>query len=186
MAFLPDPLEIQSWAVRGGAPHAGRFNFTRGEELARRSGPDQFPFRFDAESGWLPPALQATILQALPAFLDPFGSPNGSGTLPATWGLGPWDLYHCHLRLWTGGALPVPQQLAGRGAILQGLHQVLLGLAAASGVPVDLAYAREVRRLLVQGFTAPSGFPIKLLEQYGALASDAVLAATQAQPLLFI
>ncbi|HEY9504904.1 MAG TPA: hypothetical protein VIQ27_02930, partial [Gemmatimonadales bacterium] len=64
----------------------------------------------------------------------------------------------------------------------------LWGLAAAApgAIPSNLQYTRELRRLLLEGFLAPSGFPTRILEQYGALAGDAVSAATAAQPLLLL
>ena len=179
---------MDSWAFRGAVPNVGRFNFTRADELARNSGPSPFPFQFDAESGWLPPALRTALLQGLPALLNPFGSPNGPGTSPATWGVGPWDLYHCHVLVWTGGSLPLPPQVAGRGQILTTMRLFLWGLAAAApgAIPSNLQYTRELRRLLLEGFLAPSGVPTRILEQYGALAGDAVSAATAAQPLLLL
>ncbi len=170
-----DRNEWVSWRDRASVPRVGAFDFTRADELARRIAGQ--PFTFDAESSWLPGPLQSALVQSLSAFLDPNGSPNGPGTDPATWGVGPFDLNHYHLVMDTqGGATPT--NLAD-GPILT--SKVNLLQAAALGVPGaarhNSIWTSEFRRLLLT-----SG----LLQQFGTLSTDGLNAATVSQPLLAI
>jgi hypothetical protein len=72
-----------------------QWNFTRQDELKRRS--LGTAFTFSAESQWLPRPFQSAIVTGLTALLDPGGSPDGPRTASATWGASPLDLFHCHV-----------------------------------------------------------------------------------------
>src|SRR4051794_27836321 len=71
------------------------FNFTRMDENARRLNGSAFTLA--AVSSWLPAPVKDTMFASFMSLLDPGGSPDGRFTPPATWGLSPLDLYHCHL-----------------------------------------------------------------------------------------
>jgi hypothetical protein len=176
-APFSDPEEWRSWRNRAAIPRVGAFDFTRADELARRAAGT--PFTFDANSaGWLPPVLQIALTQSFSALLEPSGSPLGAGTPAATWGLGPFDLYHLHLVLWTGGVLPVPPQLMNGPLLSSQVAQLHVAAAAVPGaVPSNAPWTAEFARLLLA-----SG----LLPQFGLLASDAITLSTPVQPLLFV
>jgi hypothetical protein len=175
-APFTDRAEWLSWRNRAAIPRVGVFDFTRADELARQGAGTSFTF--DAVSGWIPATLQSALIQGLTALLDPTGSPAGPGTPPATWGVGPFDLYHCHLVLWTGGVLPVPPLVDGVGAALSNQMTLLRGSVSAPGAaPFDAAWTAAFRtQFLASG----------LLAKHTTLANDAISVATLAQPLLFV
>lgn len=171
-----DRDEWASWRNRGNIPRVGAFNFTRADELARRAAGRVFTF--DPVSAWLPPLFQTALLQSLPALLDPDGSPAGPGSLPATWGAGPFDLYHCHVQLFTGGVIPVPPQLTIGALLLSqigNLHNV--AATAPGAVKHNPIWTAQFRTLLLS-----SG----LLPQFTALGHAAIAAASPAQPLFLV
>jgi hypothetical protein len=71
------------------------WNFTRGDfkSLTEFAG---LKLRFDDTSFWLPDPLKRRLLVAFNALLDP-SAPNAP-----TWGVHPFDWYHCHLSVWSG------------------------------------------------------------------------------------
>lgn len=71
------------------------FNFTRRDENARRL--NGTAFALAPVSSWLPAPVKDTMFASFMSLLDPGGSPEGRFKDPATWGLSPLDLYHCHL-----------------------------------------------------------------------------------------
>lgn len=86
-----DRDEWLSWQTR---PFS-EWNFTREDELSRRR--TGAGFTFTPESAWLPAPFRDALVTGLAALLDPFGSPDGSLTPSATWGVSLLDLYHCHV-----------------------------------------------------------------------------------------
>lgn len=71
------------------------FNFTRAHEFDRRNLGRQFTFH--PLSAWVPDGFKSALLTGITELLDPHGSPAGRFTPSATWGVGPLDLYHCHI-----------------------------------------------------------------------------------------
>jgi hypothetical protein len=174
-APFSDRDEFVSWRDRASVPRVGAFDFTRADELARRIAGQ--PFTFDAESGWLPGPLQLALMQSLSAFLDPFGSPLGPGQDPATWGVGPFDLYHYHLVLDTQGGLAPPVLLNASALTVQMVALRTAALAVPGAALANAIFSTELRRLLLA-----SG----LLPQFAALAIDGMNVATVAQPLIAV
>jgi peptidoglycan hydrolase-like protein with peptidoglycan-binding domain len=86
-----DHDEWFSWRARP----IREFNFTRLDEHARRLAGRSFTL--SPVSSWLPAEIRDTMFSGLAAMLDPGGSPLGRFAPPATWGVGPLDLYHCHI-----------------------------------------------------------------------------------------
>jgi hypothetical protein len=178
-APLSDRDEWLSWGRRAQIPRVGPFNFTRFDEVGRRSAGK--PFRLDPMSLWLPSAFAAVFLNHLSALLDPGGSPGGPGTGPATWGISPVDLFHCHV------ALAVP---AGDAPLA--LQDQAIGLA------------RRLDRLRDQAGRAPSATPWNdawtaahatllnavgpksLFPMAGTLIDNIAAAATPARPAVLL
>jgi len=173
-APFSDRDEWVSWRDRASVPGVGAFDFTRADELARRIAGQ--PFTFDAESSWLPGPLQLALMQSLSAFLDPNGSPLGDKD-PATWGVGPFDLYHYHLVLDTKGGNAPANLVNGPALNSQMGFLQTQALAVPGAVRANAIWAKEFRRLLLT---------TGLLPQFATLASDALIAATANQPLLAV
>jgi len=76
------------------------WNFTRGDwkSLTEFAG---LELRFDETSFWLPDVLKSRLLASFNGLLPP-----SEPTAP-TWGVHPFDWYHCHLSVWSG-TLNVP------------------------------------------------------------------------------
>jgi Putative peptidoglycan binding domain len=136
-----------------------QWNFTREDELFRHF--QATPFRFSAESQWVPTPFRNAIVAALTALLDPFGSPDGVRTPSATWGVSPLDLYHCHIIVDEGIILRNPDfgsaKIAAREyeASLERLRRQATSTTGREGTP---AWTREYRTLLLASGTpqAPS------------------------------
>lgn len=75
--------EFLSWLRR---PRA--WNFTLEDLLSL--GADAFTSD-PATSTWLPPLYQQNLFDTFRSVLDP------TDITPGSWGVGPWDLYHCHV-----------------------------------------------------------------------------------------
>jgi len=148
----PAPLvnvdEWRSWKIRASQPHVGHLNFTRGDEISRRA--SGTPFRMDANSGWMPPTLLSAFLDSLAQLLEPSGSPAGFDTPAATWGVGPFDLYHCHLSLF-GPLVPMPGDFAtDRSDIQERIERLRSAASSAAGaVPHNGVWCAEYARLLL-------------------------------------
>jgi hypothetical protein len=172
-----DRAEWASWRDRAAEPTIGLFNFTRADELARRAAGTSFTF--DANSTWLPPIFQTAITQSLSALLEPTGSPSGPGTDAATWGVGPFDLYHCHLVLSSSGALPVPQELQDGQLALRGRLDRLQKQAEAvpGAVPFNAVFGAAYRTLILSSDVRAFA---------GQLASDSLGAPPLAQPVRLV
>src|SRR5581483_11452126 len=88
---VTDRLEQRSIILRP----LPEWNFTRGdyETLTSSAG---LTLSFDGTAAWLPAKIQDSLLAILNRLLDPAEDPS------ATWGVHPFDWYHCHLGVWSG------------------------------------------------------------------------------------
>jgi hypothetical protein len=164
--------EWLSWQNRAAAPTIGTFNFTRADELARRNAGANYTF--DSASSWVPDRLRPFFVASLSQLLEPTGSPSGPGTDPASWGAGPFDLYHCHLAFVRSAATPPFDGL------LLGNHldQLRAKSATAPGASLfNIQWANAHRANLLS-----SG----VLNEARDLANEAISAATPSSALLLV
>jgi hypothetical protein len=167
-----DRDEWLSWQNRAAAPTVGALNFTRADELTRRGvGTD---YTFDSASSWLPDRLRTFLGASLSQLLEPTGSPSGPGTDAASWGAGPFDLYHCHLAFIRSPATPPFDGLLLHNHIQQLREK---SATAPGAVPFNIQWATAHRANLLS-----SG----VLNEAGNLANEAILAATPSSPLLLV
>jgi Putative peptidoglycan binding domain len=165
--------EWLSWRDRAAAPLISSFNFTRADELSRRSAGTSYTF--DSMSSWLPVWLRNAMAQSLSALLEPTGSPSGPGTGPASWGAGPFDLYHCHLGLLKqSGIIPAFDGLL--------LHNHIQALRQRSATAPGAAFFNIQWALAHRANLLSSG----VLQEAGALADEAKASASFANPLVLI
>jgi hypothetical protein len=82
-AAVREPDEFLSWLRR-----PADWNFTLQDLL--RLGPSPFSFSVETTT-WLPDVYQTNLVDMFLAVLDP------ADTVPGSWGIGAWDLYHGHV-----------------------------------------------------------------------------------------
>jgi hypothetical protein len=181
-APFSDRHEWLSWRDRGAVPMVGAFDFTRRDDFTRRSAGRNFTF--DAHTlRWLPQPLQDAFTQSFNALLDPSGSPSGRGTPPATWGVSPFDLHHCHLVLrtppgTTGANAPGGESLSNKLAELR--KTITEERQHIAGAKVgDANWSAEYRRRILAPETG-------VLKDAADLAKRALAAGTASQPILLI
>jgi len=178
-APLSDRDEWLSWGRRAQLPRLSQFNFTRFDEFQRRKAGNSF--RLDPISTWMPSAFATVFLDHLSALLDPDGSPAGLGTPPATWGLSPVDLFHCHVGLGVPAG-DAPQALQDQAIQLSRRLEGLRNQAdrAPSAIPWNDPWS-SAHATLLNTVGSPSVLPIA-----GKLINDLGAAATADRPAVLL
>src|SRR5262245_792266 len=106
-----DREEWRSWHLR----ELPEWNWTRDDDLNRRR--LGFPITLAPTAAWLPAPFKTALVRGLTELLDPFGSPDGPRTPSATWGVGPLDLFHCHVATDRGRFLRSRAMLSAMDAV---------------------------------------------------------------------
>jgi hypothetical protein len=177
---LPDADhdEYVSWKLRP----LDDWNWHRRRELVRRATPA--PFTFNPVSNFVPQLIKDNMASGLEQLLDPWGSPNGQRTPPATWGASPLDLFHVHLVVDSGGADPSWSDVRTEQQKLHNRQMALMQQADAAGPEGTPAWtAAYAALLLAPGTPGQKSF----CEQAGDILTLAVAtSATVNQPLKLV
>jgi hypothetical protein len=148
--------ELRSWATR----RTPQWNFTRAHvALANLAG--GFTFSSDSQA-LLPPNYRANLVKAFSTILNPGASSPGS------WGISPFDFYHCHVMVPAATATSADQDLVirrqGVDTKVEQFRQQASGTSGATATITTAAQAQVFQQLLRT-----------VLPQARQLAADAAL-----------